>query len=443
VEWKDRLRARVQRVSIVTRDVTLFCAGFALLRAWASFAEAPIRYPDTGTYMHVSFLGHGGNRLWTVPILFTALPSDSTRTFAQLLIGIVCWSALAFAVAYSLRDRFVARLGAVLILLLGLCIQVTEWDRILLSESLALSLTALLSASLLWVRLRPTRWALGAMLAVLTLWVFTKQLQAAVFVLVAVVAIVWILLRRRRFVAVAAALAVLAIWGGYATKTTSRGIIREAAHDLLVLRIFQSPENAAYFERRGMPQIAALKQEAATRTDLATLDPVYRNEEWQRWIDAHWQRTYAEWLLRHPLDDIRLPLRDVSNELSGFPNYASVRPALPGPVQDALWDRVPGGEVPMFLVLTLVLWLASLRVSAPGSLDALGGLLLASTAVWYFAGWHLGAAELQRVFVPVAASLRLSLLILALAAGDRIAIARAERVSRAGSRDVTPGTSAR
>jgi hypothetical protein len=427
MEWKNRLRARVRRVNVVTRDVTLFCAGFALLRAWASFAEAPIRYPDTGTYMHVSFLGHGGNRLWTVPILFTALPSDSTRTFAQLVIGIACWSALTVAVAFSLRDPVVARLGAVLIVLLGLCIQVTEWDRILLSESLALSLTALLVASLLWVRLRPTRWSVGAMLAVLALWVFTRQLQAAVFVLIAVVAIGWILLRRRQFVAVAAALVLLAVWGAYATANSSKGVVREAAHDLLVLRIFQSPENAAYFERRGMPQMAALKKEAATRTDLATNDPVYKDPEWQRWIDAHWKSTYVGWLLRHPLEDIRLPLRDVPNELSGFPNYASVRSALPGPVQDVLWDRaVPTGDVPMFVVLTLVLWLASLRAGRPRSLDALGGLLLAGTTVWYFVGWHLGAAELPRIFVPVAASLRMSLLIVALAAVDRIAVARAE-----------------
>jgi hypothetical protein len=385
--------------------------------------------------MHVSFLGHGGNRLWTVPILFTALPSDSARTFAQLVIGILCWSALAFAVERSLRHRVVARVGAVLTLLLGLCIQVTEWDQILLSESLAISLTVLLVASLLWVRLRPTPWALGAMLAVLVLWVFTRPLQAALFVLIAVVAISWILLRRRRFVGVAAALAIIAVWGGYATANSSKQTIMENAHDILVLRILQTPGNAAYFERRGMPQMETLKKEAATLTDHGVRDPVYQNRAWQNWIDAHWQRTYAGWLLRHPLDDIRAPLADVPYELSGFANYTAVRPALPRSVQGVLWERVvPAGDVPMFVVLTLVLWLASLRMGHPGSLDALGGLLLAAVTVWYYAGWHMGAVELPRILVPVAVLLRVGLLILALAAVDRIAVAPEESRARSATR---------
>jgi hypothetical protein len=421
---------RVRRVSSLTRDVTLYCVGFALLRAWASFTRPPIRYPDTGTYMHVDLLGRTGDRLWTVPVLFTALPTDSVRTFAQLVIGIACWSALALAVGQSLGHRIVARAGAVLILLLGLCIQVTEWDQILLSESLALSLTAALVAAMLWVRLSPTPRRLAAMLAVLVLWVFNRQLQAALFVLVAVVAIAWIVLRRRRFIALAGALAVLAIWAGYATAVSSKPIIRENAHDLLVLRLFQSPENADYFERRGMPQIAALKKEAATKSDGGVLDPVYQNREWQTWIDAHWRLAYAGWLLRHPIEDIRVPITDVPNELSGFPNYGSVRPALPAPIQDALWERtVPAGDVPSLVVLTLLLWVVSLRAGRPSSLDMFGALLLAFATLWYFAGWHMGAVELPRILIPVAALLRVSLIILTLAAVDRLALSRAAQRS--------------
>jgi hypothetical protein len=429
VEWKTC------RVGSVTRDVALSCLGFALLRAWASVGRPPLRDTDSSSYMHVNLLGHGVERLWTVPALFTALPSDSARTLAQLVIGIACWSALALAVAHSLDHPLVARVGALSVLLLGLCVQVTEWDQFLLSESLALSLTALLVASLLWVRLRPTRWAFGAMLVVLTLWVFTRQLQAALFALIAVAPIAWILLRRRRLAAVAAALALVAVWAGYAT-TSSRALVRQNAHNLLVLRILQSPEGAAYFDRRGMPQMKALRREAAMRTDQGLQDPVYTSRAWRRWIDAHWERAYAGWVIRHPIEDIRAPLADAPYELSGFADYASVRPALPRPIQDTLWERgVPAGDVPTLVVLTLVLWLAALRAAPPGSLDALGGALLVVTTVWYFVGWHLAAAQLPRIFVPVAMSLRVSLLILALAAVDRLIAARVGRASRAAPRD--------
>jgi hypothetical protein len=426
--WRDRVRTRVRHLGSVTRDVALVCVGFALLRAWASLGRPPLRFPDTLGYMQLNFLGQGGvARLWTVPLVFKALPSDSARTFAQLVIGIASWSALALAVAHSLRHPIVARVGAIVILVLGLCIQVTQWDQILLSESLALSLTSLLVACLLWVRLSATPWRMAALVVVLMLWVFNRQLQATIFVPIAVIAIAWILLRRRsrRFVIVAAALALLAAWGGYATANSSTGIIRENAHDLLVLRLFPSPEAEKYFAERGMPQMEALKKEAATRSDLATNSPVFQDPEWPRWIDKHWQRAYAGWLLRHPIDDIRVPLTDIPHELSGFYNYSSVRPALPDPVQDLIWDRAAGsGELPFLVVVMLVLWLASLRAGRPASLDALGAILVAVATLWYYAGWHGGAVELPRILVPVASLLRISLIILALAAVDRLALAR-------------------
>jgi hypothetical protein len=436
----QRLLTRVRHLSSLERDLSLFCLGFALLRAWASLGRPPVRYPDTETYLHLNFLGQGVGRLWTVPLMFKALPSDAARTLGLLLIGIACWSALAFAVAHNLRHPIFARAGAIAILVLGLCLQIVQWDQILLSESLSLSLTALLVACLLWVRLDATPWRLAALLVVLMLWIFNRQLQAAIFIPIAVIAIAWILLRRRtrRFVIVAAAVALLAAWGGYASSNSSVAGNRSLAHDLLVLRLFQSQEAEEYFAARGMPQMAALKEEAAKHTDLGSFDPVLQDPGWQKWVDKHWQRTYAGWLLRHPIDSIRVPLTDVPNELSGISNYSSVRPALPGPVQDLIWDRVPGGgDVPFLVALTLVLGLASLRAGRLGSLDALGAILVAVATLWYYVGWHGGVSELPRILVPVASLLRISLIILALAALDRLAvIRRATRLEVADPRGV-------
>jgi len=347
--WRE-LPAKLRREPGVTLDVALFCLGFALLRAWSQHGKQPVQYPDTPSYMPLNFLGHGVTRLWTTPLLFTILPSDSARVYAQLLIGIACWSALALGVARSLAHPVVARVGGALILVLGLCEQVTEWDTILLSESLALSLTALLVASLLWLRLRPTRWGLGATLVVMVLWVFSRQLHAAVFIPVAIVAIGWILLRRRRLIGVAVALAAIAAWGGYATVASGKAIVQMNAHDILVLRILKSPQNADYFARRGMPKVAVLKKEASTETEATVFSHdrglVLNDPQWKQWIDAHWRTTYAGWLLRHPVATVRGPADDAPVLLSGLASYASVLPALPGPIQDTLWDRVKGATLP-------------------------------------------------------------------------------------------------
>ncbi len=426
MSWGSRLRSKVQRLDPLTRDVAIFCLAFVVLRAWTSGSTHAIAFPDTVTYMHLDFLGYGGDRLWTVPLLYTTLPNDGVRVFAQLVIGIVAWCSLAFAVARSLVNPLVARVGAALMLLLGLCVQVVQWDQILLSESLALSLSALLVAALLWVRLRPTRWPFAAMLAIVVLWVFTRQLQTIVFVIVAVCAIVWILLRRRRLIAVAATLALIGVWGGYAAAISGEPLVTASAHDLLVLRILKEPANAKFFEERGMPQMAVLRHEAATGTDLGVVDPVVQDAAWVEWVNAHWWRTYLAWLLSHPLEDVHHLLLDAPNQLSGNAAYAPVRPALPGPVQDLLWDRsAPSGDLPMLLMLALVLWLVSLRWPRTSSLDLFAAGLLGVALLWFFLGWHLEAVEPLRLLTPPALLLRMSLLILGLAALDRISSMRA------------------
>lgn len=413
-------------VTAVTRDVALFCVAFAVLRAWASLARPPVSYPDTATYTQLNFLGHNVGRLWTVPLLYTVVPNDSARTFVQLLLGIVSWSALALAISVTLSRPVVARVAAVLVLLLGLCIQVTQWDQVLLSESLALSLTALLVALLLWVRLRQTAGTLAAMFVVLVLWVFDRQLQATLFIGIAVVAAVWIVARHRRFLPLAAALAILAAWGGYATNNSSAHLTRWGAHDLMVMRILPSAVNASYFTSRGMPDVPLMEKEAAKRLDRGWADPVLQDPRFLSWVDAHWQRVYAGWLLRNPVATARDPVAQAPNLLSGLNNYSSVRPALPSSVQDTLWQReVPAGDLIAFVVVAILLWAASLRAGAWTSLDTLAALLFAISVVWYYAGYYGVVSELPRILTPPAALMRISLLLLAFAGVDRLVLARA------------------
>ena len=426
---------RLRELDGVSRDVVLFCLGFTLLRFWAVLGRPPVRFNDSPSYFQIDFLGHA-TRLWTVPIFYNALPSDSVRVLAQIVLGVACWSALAFAVARSLRNALVARFGALLVLLLGLCIQVTEWDEAILSESLALSLTALLVATLLWLRLRRSTWAMVATLVVLVLWVFTRQLQAGVYVLVSLPLIAWILFRARRhmrsYMLIACALTALAVWSGYASDQ-ARGIMRYNEYYLLTQRILLTPGGAEFFASRGMPDMPALVKAAATG-QLVEHASAVRDPSWQAWNDRHWKQTYAEWLLRHPVADIRAPLVDVPNLLSGFPKYAaSTRVALPSPVQDGLWERT-SGDVPLWFALTLVVWLVSLRGSRPGrlrgnvpvSLDALGAGAVGFAALWYLAGWHLSSTELPRLSVEAAALLRIGLFLVLLAALDRIALCHLE-----------------
>jgi hypothetical protein len=221
-------------------------------------------------------------------------------------------------------------------------------------------------------------------------------------------------------------LAALGVWAGYATKTSGRDLLLINSHDILVLRILKSPEGVDYFARRGVPDLEAMKEEVATATTATSEhSPVIHDVEYNHWVRAHWKAAYAGWLLRHPVATIRGPAGEMPELLSGFADYASVNPALPGPIQDTLWDRNMGaGEVALFVALAFVLWLASLRAPRRNNLDAFAAGVLALTIVWYYIAWTNGVVELPRIMTPMGAGLRIGLLILALAAVDRLLTGR-------------------
>ena len=185
--------------------------------------------------------------------------------------------------------------------------------------------------------------------------------------------------------------ALLAVWSGHAT-SQAHGIAKLNAHNLLVARILQTAGGAEFFARHGVPDLAMLEKESAARRNLGGNSPAFHNPKWQTWINHNWNRTYAEWLLRHPVDAFRLPLSEATVLLAGFSNKSSARPVIPSPVQDGLWERT-SSDVPLWFALISVAWLLSLggsrpgrlRGGVPGSLDALGASIVAVSVLWYLA----------------------------------------------------------
>ncbi|HWQ01381.1 MAG TPA: hypothetical protein VN449_04615, partial [Gaiellaceae bacterium] len=99
---RQAISARLQRLDAVTRDVLIYCSVFALLRFWAVLGRPPRLFPDSPQYLQLDFLGRE-IRLWTVPLIYKFFPGDDARVTGQIVLGIVCWSVLALAVARSLR----------------------------------------------------------------------------------------------------------------------------------------------------------------------------------------------------------------------------------------------------------------------------------------------------------------------------------------------------
>lgn len=142
----------------------MLIAAYLVLRAGAFYAVMPRAFPDSRGYLEVAthpiwsadFVA--GTRPWTLPLVWKLVPdSDLWRTKAQFGISIVCWLALACAMAQSVRGRGY-RIGVfAVVLIFSMSLSVIQFDTLLISESIAISLTALLLAAWLWVLRAPSR----------------------------------------------------------------------------------------------------------------------------------------------------------------------------------------------------------------------------------------------------------------------------------------------
>ena len=109
------------------------------IRLLSSFGKKAGVFTDTNLYLN--FRWFDTRRPWTVAWLFDLFDNHNhTRIiWAQVMIACACWSALALTVAARCSAR-VAPFAAGAVVALALSVKVAEWDYLLLSESLAMSL---------------------------------------------------------------------------------------------------------------------------------------------------------------------------------------------------------------------------------------------------------------------------------------------------------------
>ena len=162
--------------------------GLVVVRALAVIGLHPYVYVDSAEYTVVDFTGRG-RRPWATSYLYWLVPGDHRwEIVGQAVVGGLCWAVLGLAVAAWFREPRV-RIGVTgAVVALGLTTSITNWDTAILSESLALSLTALVVAA--WLNLaRRTTWVTAGLVVAATLpWLFVRQSLLPAAWLVVVVA---------------------------------------------------------------------------------------------------------------------------------------------------------------------------------------------------------------------------------------------------------------
>jgi hypothetical protein len=407
----------------VERWVATVLGVVAVLHGLAVVGQHAFVYTDSIDYETLDFTG-SARRPWVTPLLYWVTDDQALRIVLQAAISVVCWSLLALQASALARTR-VAR-WAILLAVLGLSLTttVTSWDTAMLSESLALSLTALLLTALLRFTQDPSHRSAALALAAWLLWLFTRQnhLVLGGLVTVAVAVVLAMRWRRTRVVhapsllllggmAVLSAVAVVS----YAQNTE---IVHYNLAQIIGNRVFPDEDRSAWFTDEGMPVPRAHPLGLAVTPQALLEDGTFRD-----WVEEDGVGVYARYLLQHPWYSVTGPLDSLLSDRPPFgdreradevmlaspDSYGVGREVLPGPVEDLLFEPGQAGVVVFGLVVAITLTALRWRRVGPDArwlvpLVALGLQWPALTAVW-----HASTAELGRLALPSALVVRLAL----------------------------------
>src|SRR5438270_736468 len=318
--------------------------------AWLLLAIAGL-VPALGTHVALasdspSYLAHPSltsGRLPVAPVLFAALGHDLRAiAVAQVLIGGACWGLL-IAEAAQVRHPVAGALSAVAIGVVASSTYVVTWYATVLSDSLSLSLLALIIA--LVARTVRTNASVWPLVAACCVWALTRSTNAYVLLLAVAVAAPWLLLRHRAMWPKLAALLLTCL---VATALSAQGRLWEQPFQhSLVERILPDRQFRQLFFLRGMPASPALQALAGpfALPKQAALDSSPAFAALRSWEARSAQGAYTEFLALHlPWEVERAFGRHEELHPPELALYARVsRPWYPAPLRNVfLSERQTG-----------------------------------------------------------------------------------------------------
>jgi hypothetical protein len=380
----------------------------------------------------------GGVRFPVMTAFYSLVDNHRAIVTIQAIVGAACWSFAAVSLG-SLLERRGARIALLCtVLVLGLTTPITRFDNSLLSESIAISLSVVLTALLIRLSCRPTRTTAVAAIAVVAVLVFVRQSNAIVVVLVLLMLLVLVLARsalpRRLAWKLAASFGALAIMG--LLLATSNSTVQEHNVAQILQRRIIGESDERWFVDRGMPANGRQVLRAPVPEDIPPAAALMGDEGFRRWIGEEGTSEYARFLVTHPayavttLVDDRYPAGAFFGGATGSVDYGSARAVLPGVVESVFWQQSRADGIVAVIVLVPVTGLAVSRVVRnrrlpPGGAMALG--LLAVCAVNVAIVAHTAGAAYPRLLMATGASARVAALWLLVSAIAMPSVAR-ERV---------------
>lgn len=415
--------------------------GYVLLQAFAVAGIPPGRWHDTPTYEHLSLTG-AAVRLPTVPLFYTLLSNDTLRLWGQVALAAVAWWVLARVASAQLVGRGPRLSLRIVLLLLGLTAPIVSWNSTMLSESIAISLTALLVAAFIELdRRRTTPSALSA-LAALAGWTFTRQSNVLMTLLIAVVCIAaaGCMSRGRRALVITAAGAVVVAVLGLAAIHQNQTVAQANTGAIIQNRLLGNRGWRAWLIAHGMPYSSSIGRRVGTPFHY---DASGADGAWFAWIREHGQSTYTAFVVHHPRYALILPLPYLLGEepsstrlglsplqpdptpsmLSPSVDYGRHRNVLPSAVDSLLFDQGRGVALVILAGVAFGLAWSARRRTGRDHRVVVPTLVAVSALPQAYIAWLGGGdvgQELDRLSMLTAVSARIGLWIVFFVSVDRL-----------------------
>ena len=291
---------------------------------------------------------------------------------AQGLLSISAWILLAFVVARKLENSGLQIVAVLLILAFGFSPAIAEWDSVLLSEPISLFLfVILLGVSIELVpRLtnpilhRLTTFLIVVWSLVLLLWVFARDTNAYVLLVLVATLLILLILRWRLkdpgFLSIRSisifilAMSLLFLIQSNTLQKSGRWI--NPFFNNILHNVMPYPDRVTFFENKGMPINDAV---LALRNSPGNEDAFFEIPELMSWTTEHGTGTYIQFLLAFPAWTFDKFLAGVDISFSEnrqpffFPNEERTTPAL-AYVGDLLHPR--SSSVIWFVLVELVVF---------------------------------------------------------------------------------------
>lgn len=307
--------------------------------------EPRATFGDVHEYFAVSSFPITSSSFWiavrppTIPLLFKVIGTDVTRIWKfQFWFSILAWGSLALTVASVIHSYLVKPLAFSIVLAFSLSQEIVMWDYLIISESIAISIMALLFASVTlllaeWNYLRLFLFGIAGLLFVLTRDAFAYFLLMAAFGLFLLI----FFIPNRRYPFMVGTFLILLFLLSNALASASMRWYPSLLYTFN-MRILPNPQYVEYFVSRGMPIDVNLLEQSDNRLSTDEIALV-NDQDFRDWVAEYGKREYIRFLWFYKADALQNIFEDIQLLISPNLFYYSATGFNPI-IKDARLDEI-------------------------------------------------------------------------------------------------------